>query len=101
MDNVETIKRLRDELIRRQSVQQQAKASAEQSISEIKDLIGQLKTVTESNSEILAGYPNLSNVLDLDVDNLSENREQIVTIQERIEAIVSKMQEDVERILNV
>lgn len=101
MSDIEDIKRLRDELIRRQSIQQQSKALAEQSINEIKELLNQLREITESNSELLTTYGNLNRIINLDADGLVENQEQINSIQQVLESIINAMQKDVEVALDV
>lgn len=94
------LKNLRDELIRKQSLQQESIKAANNAINEIKIVLDTLKQM-DSMPVIIAKYPEMQRVLNLDIDSIKEDKTAVETMQATIESLINGMQSDLEGILNV
>lgn len=94
------LKSLRDELIRKQSIQQESIKAANSAINEIKNVLSALRQM-DSVTVIAAKYPEIQYILNLDIESIKEDKTAIESTQNTIELLISSIQSDLEEILNV
>lgn len=94
------LKSLRDELIRKQSIQQESIKAANNAVAEIQNVLSNLRQM-DSVAVVATKYPEIQHILNLDIDLIKDDKTAIESAKNAIELLISNMQSDLEEILNV
>lgn len=92
---------LRTELIRRQTLQAQAKAMADKALVDIQNTVDEIKKIASEHPEFYSEYPELKSITIIDTNELLNNPENIAKYKEGLTALVSKIENYLEMALNV
>lgn len=97
-DLIEKVKSLRDEAIRKQTAQEQAKVAANSAVEDMKKAQKKISSILEDNPKLKDKFPALQNVTNfsINIDNLNAEELSIIVTQ-----LLSEITEDVEGILGV
>lgn len=95
------LKELQNELIRRQTLQTQARAMADKAINDIQQTINELVKIADEQPDFYSEYPELHKLTAVDINELINNPDNIAEYEKILTELSAKIENYLEMALNV